>query len=306
MLLGQVEGFLEVVRHGNVSRAATALSITQPALTARLQGLEREVGQKLFVRARKGIQLTEAGRAFLPYAERAVASLRGGMELVSEMRSGGTGELVLAAAPAVSTYVLPTLLVRFAAQHPSVRLVVRTGHSEEVVEMVARGEVQLGIVRALRHPMVTTRPLYEDEVILVTDPRHPFAATGRVTLDQLTEARLILFDRASSYYDLTNAIFREAGVLPRAVMELDNIEAAKKMVELGLGVAVLPQTAIADELRQGVLRAVEIEGSPRIRRRIVMVRHRDAGPPQGVVATFIEGLREVPDLVPGARRPEQD
>ncbi|MBA2557666.1 MAG: LysR family transcriptional regulator, partial [Chloroflexi bacterium] len=270
MLLGQVEGFLEVVRHGNVSRAATALSITQPALTARLQGLEREVGQKLFVRARKGIQLTEAGRAFLPYAERAVASLRGGMELVSEMRSGGTGELVLAAAPAVSTYVLPTLLVRFAAQHPSVRLVVRTGHSEEVVEMVARGEVQLGIVRALRHPMVTTRPLYEDEVILVTDPRHPFAATGRVTLDQLTEARLILFDRASSYYDLTNAIFREAGVLPRAVMELDNIEAAKKMVELGLGVAVLPQTAIADELRQGVLRAVEIEGSPRIRRRIVM------------------------------------
>ena len=274
MQLAQVEGFLEVSRRGNLSRAAEALFITQPALTARLRTLESEIGSPLFRRGRRGMVLTDAGRAFLPYAERAIRALQDGASAIERLPL--TDELVLGAAPAISTYVLPQLLVRFEAAHPTVRLSVRTGHSEEILEMVVRGDVQVGLARELHHPSLETMALYEDELVLVVDPGHPLARNRRVTLERVRDARLILFDRTSSYYDLTNALFRPAGRLPRGVLELDHIDAAKQMVLAGLGIALLPTTAVAGELRDGSLRRLDVVGTPPIERRIVGVRRLDA------------------------------
>jgi DNA-binding transcriptional LysR family regulator len=273
MQLAQVEGFLEVARRQNLSRAAEALFITQPALTARLRALEAEVGRPLFRRGRRGMALTDAGRAFLPYAERAVRSLRDGASALERLPAAE--ELVLGAAPAISTYVLPRLLVRFEAAHPDVRLSVRTGHSEQILEMAVRGDIDVGLVRELHHPALETLFLYEDELVLVVEPRQPLARSHRVTLDRLRDARLILFDRTSSYYDLTNALFRPAGSLPRGVLELDHIDAAKQMVLAGLGIALLPTTAVAGELRDGTLRRLDLVGSPPLERRIVGVRRLD-------------------------------
>ena len=92
-------------------------------------------------------------------------------------------------------------------------------------------------------------------------PDHPFAAAGVVDVAEISHAQLILFDRTSSYYDITNALFRVAGVVPRGVTEVDNIEAAKRMVERGLGVALLPGTAVADALSGGSLREIGLAGT---------------------------------------------
>jgi DNA-binding transcriptional LysR family regulator len=299
MLFSQVEGFVETARRRNLSRAAEALHVTQPALTARLQALEAELGTTLFVRGRRGMELTDAGRAFLPYAERALAALDDGTSLLAEFGRGATGELVLGAAPAVSTYVLPPLLLRFTEAYPKVRLSVRTGHSEEILELALRREIDLGLVRALRHPEIESRPLYEDELVLVVDAGHQFADRGVIAVDEIADVRLILFDRTSSYYDLTNAFFREAGVAPSGVIELDNIDAAKQMVDQGLGIALLPHTAVAAELADGRLRHVTIAGAEPIRRRIVAIRRRDLGPPSGPVAGFLEVLAGVGTILPG-------
>jgi DNA-binding transcriptional LysR family regulator len=106
--------------------------------------------------------------------------------------------------------------------------------------------------------------------------------------------QLIMFDRTSSYYEITHAAFLSAGVTLRGLMELDNIEAAKKMVERGLGVALLPRTAITRELGAGALSRVELsDGSP-MRRSIVAMRRRDAGEPTGVVTAFLDLLAIVP------------
>jgi DNA-binding transcriptional LysR family regulator len=218
--------------------------------------------------------LTDAGRAFLPYAERALRALQEGTSAIERLPL--TDELVLGAAPAISTYVLPELLVRFEAEHPTVRLTVRTGHSEEILDMVVRGDVHIGLARELHHPELETMPLYEDELVLVVEPTHPLARHRRVTIDRVRDARLILFDRTSSYYDLTSALFRPAGRLPRGVLELDHIDAAKQMVLAGLGVALLPTTAVAGELRGGLLRRIELIGTPRIERRIAALRRLDA------------------------------
>jgi DNA-binding transcriptional LysR family regulator len=196
----------------------------------------------------------------------------------------------------VSTYVLPAVLKRFAATHPRVAISVKTGHSEEVLEMVLGDQADLGLVRALRHPEIESTLLYEDRLVLVVEPGHPFSATGRIDMDALGREQLVLFDRTSSFYELTSALFREAGVVPVGVMELDNIEAAKKMVQEGFGVALLPLTAITAELEVGSLREIEVVDAEPVRRQIVAIRRRDRGAPAGAVASFLGVL--------GAMRPE--
>jgi DNA-binding transcriptional LysR family regulator len=300
VLLAQIEGFVEIARQGNMGRAAQALSISQPALSARLQALEEELGANLFRRTHAGMVLTNAGRAFLPHADRAIEAIRSGGSLVRQLEHGVVGELALAVAPAVSAYVLPEILVRFTERHPDVRLLVRTGHSEEIVDLVARGEVELGIVRQLRDARVRSRPLYEDELLLVARPDHPFAIAGTVDVSEISGAQLILFDRTSSYYDVTNTLFRIAGVVPRGVTEVDNIEAAKRMVERGLGVALLPGTAIADSLSGGLLREIELAGTTPIRRQIVAVERPGQRPAWPFLETLWELLERIPELIPRA------
>jgi DNA-binding transcriptional LysR family regulator len=295
VLLAQIEAFVETARRGSVSRAADALFVTQPALTARLKTLERELGTPLFVRTGRGVRLSEAGRSFLPYAQRALGAVAEGRQLLAEVSRGGAGQLALGAAPAVGTYVLPAILQRFHAAYPNVQLSVRTGHSEEVLELVLREEVEVGLVRALRHAEIQSIPLYEDELVLVTTPEHRFAAQDEVVVEELGGEQLILFDRTSSYHDLTSSFFREAGVAPRGVMEVDNIDATKKMVRQGLGVALLPYTAVAEELSSGALATVPIADATPARRQIVAVRRRDAGKPSGYVAALLDTIADASD-----------
>jgi DNA-binding transcriptional LysR family regulator len=291
--LEQLDAFVEIHRRGSVSRAAEALFVTQPTLTARLKGLERELDAVLFIRSGRGMRLSEAGRAYLPYAERTLDAERAGRRLLAELARGESGHLALGAAPAVSTYVLPRILTRFRRTHPKVALAVRTGHSEEVLELVLREQVEIGLGRALRHPDVEAIPLYEDELVLVVDPGHRFAKAAAVGTEDISEVQLILFDRTSSYHRLTNEFFRGAGAVPRAVMELDNIDAAKKMVEQGLGVALLPHTAVAGELEAGTLMSVTLSDAPALRREIVIFRRRDAGTASGALEAFLNCLSDL-------------
>lgn len=268
-----------------MSRAARVLFITQPALSSRIQRLEENLGAKLFTRTPRGMRLTEAGEAFLPQAHRALDAIADGRRLVNAVEGGGAGRLSLGAAPALSTYVLPGILKRFAVSHPRVQVSVTTGHSEELLQLLLAEKIDLGLVRALRHPDIVSTPLYEDRLLLVVRPDHRFAASGRTRLEEIAREQLVRFDRTSSYTELTNALFRDAGVQPEGVMELDNIEAAKKMVQEGLGVALLPLTAVTGELEAGTLRGVEVEDAEPVRRRLVAIRRRDREP-SGAAASF--------------------
>jgi DNA-binding transcriptional LysR family regulator len=291
----QLEAFVEVVRRGSVTGAARTLYVTQPALTARLNALERDVGAPLLVRRRGGVRLTDAGRTFLPYAERALQAVADGRAVLTELRHGAAGYVSICASPIVSTYALPTILNRFSQTHPGVQVAVRTGHSEEMIALVKRDEVSVGLLRAFNDPDVEQFTLYEDELVLVVHAAHPCGNVVRLT--DLGDEHFVLFDRASSYHELTNAMFLEAGIAPRSVMELDNVDSAKKMIELGLGVAFLPQVAVVHEVRSGTLRIVELADRRPPRRPIVAVRRKDAGEPMGPTAAFLELLKELrPEL----------
>jgi len=288
--LVQIEGFLEVARRGSVSRAAEALFVTQPTLTARLHGLERELGAPLFVRTPHGMRLTDAGRAMVPFAERALRALVDGRDVLDQVRSASAGHLMVGAAPAVSTYILPALLEKFVADHPRVEVSVRTGHSEDIVDLVLSDEVQIGLGRAIRHPDLEMRQFHTEELVLVCAPGHPFAKRRSVVMEEVAAERMIMFDLTSSYYEITQAAFLAAGVKPRGLMELDSIEAAKKMVERGLGVALLPRSAVAREVETKTLRRVNMKDAPPMYQSIVAYRRLDSGPPEGIVGAFLELL----------------
>lgn len=287
MLLRQMECFLAVARLGNVSRAAEEMYLTQPTLTARLKALEEELGDQLFVRTSRGMRLTEAGKEFMPYAERCVASLEEGKQRLRELRDASGGRLSLGTSPGVGTYALPAILERFTAAHPRVSVSVRSGHSENVLEMVLKEEVHLGLARAVSHPEVESIQLYEDELVLVVDPQHRFTEKGSAELAEVGREQLILFDHASSYYELTQSLFKNAGIREFRAIELDNIEAAKRMVEHRLGVAFLPRTAVVRSVAAGHLSLIEVEDSPEIQRPIVALRQRDV-PLTGIVQAFLE------------------
>jgi DNA-binding transcriptional LysR family regulator len=287
VLYRQLECFLAVARLGNVSRAAEEMFLTQPTLTARLKALEEEVGDQLFVRTSRGMRLTEAGREFVPYAERCVGSFEEGRRHLAELREASGGRLVLGASPGVGTYALPGLLERFAAAYPKVSVSVRTGHSENILEMTLREEVQLGLTRAMRHPEIESLHLYEDELVLVVDPGHRFTKKGSANLAEIGEEQLIFFDHDSSYFEQTHALFRNAGIRELRTMEVDNIEAAKRMVEHRLGVAFLPRTAVVRSVSAGNLSLISVEENPAMSRSIVALKRRDV-PSSGPVAAFLE------------------
>ncbi len=300
LLLAQVDALVAVADTGSIGSAAERLFVTQPAVTARIQALEAVLGARLLVRGRSGSHLTDAGRAFLPYAQRARAALATGREQVAEIASGAAGRLAIGAAPAISTYVLPAVLHHFQESHPRVQLAVRAGHSEEVLQMVLREEIELGLMRPIRHADITSVLLYTDTLVLVVHRGHPFALAGTVNMGQLSTEHLILFDRTSSYHELTSALVRQAGIAPRGTIEVDNIDAAKRMVEQRLGIALLPRTSVQMEIGTGRLVPVVVADLPPISRQIVVARRRDAIEPSAPAAAFLAILEE---MRPGTDRP---
>jgi DNA-binding transcriptional LysR family regulator len=153
--------------------------------------------------------------------------------------------------------------------------------------MTLREEVQLGLTRAMRHPEIESLQLYEDELVLVVDPGHRFTKRGSADLAEIGEEQLIFFDHDSSYFEQTHALFRNAGIRELRTMEVDNIEAAKRMVEHRLGVAFLPRTAVVRSVAAGNLSLILVEENPAMSRSIVALKRRDV-PSTGPVAAFLE------------------
>lgn len=297
-MLGQLDVFVQVARTGSLRRAAEVLALTQPAATWRLHSLERELGTDLFVRSHSGMQLTDAGRAVLPYAEHALRAAQDVRQAADAFRTGQAGRLEVGSSPSVSTYLLPDVLKRFRAAHPRIDLAVRTGHSEEILRAVVDGDVQIGLVRDVHidHPEVAAATLYEDEIVLTAHPEHPFASRDAIGIDELGREGVILFDRASTFYEVTQSLFNAAGVQPRIIMELDSVEGAKMMVLHGLGVALLPLMAVGDAVADGSLVRVPIREAPRVFRHILSIRRVDR-PFSELQTAFLALFERAPALV---------
>jgi DNA-binding transcriptional LysR family regulator len=263
MELGQIEAFVEAQRRGSITRAAAALELTQPTLTARLRGLERELGAQLLVRGRRGVSMTPAGRRFLPRAQAALEAVRRGVAEMNAAREGRGGVLALGLATDLALYIAPVALARFARAHPDVEINVRSGRSHAVAEALRADEIEIALVSQLvALPELASRPLFEEPVPVVVGRAHAFAARGRVAIEDLARSGLVMRDPTAYLHAITTQYFAAAGTAPRILMELNNTEACKRVVLAGLGAALLPQMAIHEELKRGDLVTLRVDGHP--------------------------------------------
>lgn len=263
MELGQLAAFVEAQRRGSVTRAAAALELTQPTLTARLRGLERELGTQLLVRGRRGVSLTPAGRRFLPRAQAALEAVRRGVAETKAARDGRGGVLALGLATDLALYIAPVALARFARAHPDVEINVRSGRSHAIAEALRADEIEIALVSQLvALPELASRRLFDELVPVVVGRAHAFAARERVGIEDLARSGLVMRDPSAYLHAITTQYFAAAGTAPRILMELNNTEACKRVVVAGLGAALLPQMAIHEELKRGDLVALRIDGHP--------------------------------------------
>ncbi len=294
MEIPQLEAFLEAAERGSFRRAADALYLSQPSVSARVQALEDEVGVALFHRTARGVRLTDMGRTFLPFAQRSMETLQRGKEVLESVRQASAGILNMATARVIGTYVLPNILQEFRRLYPRTNLHIKVGGSSDVLQMVVDEEVQLGLARFMQHPDVDALHLYDEEAVLVVHPGHPFAKNGVASMFEMAQEPLILYDpgdRGSSYFQFINRVCRDAGVTPKIEMNLDSVEAAKNMVELGLGVSFLPRSAVRRELESDSLTLVSLaEVSPVLLPTYVLLRRGQEHSP--TVLAFLKLLRE--------------
>jgi LysR family transcriptional regulator, low CO2-responsive transcriptional regulator len=302
MDIDQLKTFVAVVTFGGFRRAAEVLFLSQPAVSARIKALEGSLAVKLFERGRDGLQLSTAGRAFRPHAEHLLQELAIAQQAVREAEGATGGVLRIAAALSICTYLLPHVLKAFRAEHPKVLITLQSGHSKQVLEIVLRGEAEIGLARSLYHPLVETVRLGDDPLLLVAEPQHRPAQGHGAQLAQVADWPLIFFDRGSSDWTLTHGLFRRAGLVPNVVLEVETIEAAKRMVERGLGVAFLPRLAVAADLKARRLVAIELYDSEPLGRSLDSI-HSKQRPQSAEAKAFLHTLRATVQTLVGGRRP---
>jgi len=304
----QLETFLAVATYGGFHRAAEALRISQPAVSARISTLEDSLGTRLFEREHGKFSLSLAGKALRPHAEQLLRQVAMARQAVHEMHPTAGGALPIAASLSICTYLLPEVLKKYQESHPNVVVSVRSGNSAQVLKMVLDGEVDLGLARSLNHPEVETIQLRDDPLILVGHPGHPSMARRKLRLEELESMPIISYDRGSSDWTLMNGLFRRDGLLPNIVLEVETIEACKRMVLRKLGLAFLPQIAVVDELRRGKLCPLEITNSEPLRRSLDVILPRRR-PLSRSAKELVAGLRAATEtavkIAPSRKKPHR-
>jgi DNA-binding transcriptional LysR family regulator len=257
--IDQVEAFVAIVRGRGVTRAAAALHLSQPAVSRRLDLLERELGAPLFERIRSGVILTEAGRAFLPHAEAMLASMRDGAEAVRALEGPERGAITVALVGTLASTALTAALRAFRERYPGVALRLRTALSREVSARVRRGDAVLGLRYGTdSDPDLVSRVVHDEPRVVVCSPHHRLARSRRVDPGALQGEAWIGFpprpDEPEEPYAISlRQSLAACGLGAAEVIPIDSLTAQKRMVEAGFGLAQLPASSVDEELRAGSL-----------------------------------------------------
>jgi DNA-binding transcriptional LysR family regulator len=263
MDITEIETFIAIAALGGFTRAAQQLGRTQPAISRRLGLLEQELGAPLFERIRGNVRLTEAGRVFLPHAEAALAALKDGRDAVRVLQTGIAGTVSLALVGTLADTHIVDVLRAFARRAKDVRLELRTASSAEVSTVVRRGEASLGLRYFNDNGADLISLAAGDEAMLVVAAAdHPLS--GRRVRDprRLAGERWIGFppfpaDRDSSGHVLARQLVR-AGLSAAEVVLIDSLTAQKRLAQAGFGLALVPASSVRDELRRGLLVALDV------------------------------------------------
>lgn len=248
MDIDQLGNFLILAQTGNMTKAASRVHISQPALSGQVKRLEQELGATLFHRQGRGLALTQAGETFRRCAADALAQLAAGREALGSLGTLTSGTIAIGGGATSTTCILPSIIGAFHAKHPGIRFNIREATSRTIVEAVLTGELDLGLVTlplpaTVAAARLTVEPWLVDELVLMVPPSHPLGRRQRFRWQDLHNQPLIAFESGSAVRQLLDRQLSDHGVQPSVVMELRAIGTITNMVAASIGLGFISRLA---------------------------------------------------------------
>jgi DNA-binding transcriptional LysR family regulator len=284
----QLITFAAVAEHLNISRAAVALHLSQPAVSGQLRQLQDEFGEPLYQREGRGVRLTPAGEQLASYAARLRDTWRQAHAYRDALRGLEQGTLRIGATTTPASYLLPYLIADFHRRYPEVALHTADGNTTDIVGALGSVDIALieGPVGADLPPDTAVHAWREDEIVAIMPRAHPLAGSARgtsVALAALGVEPLIVREAGSGVRQIVERAFARAGVPMRVALEIAGVEGVKEAVRAGMGIGFVSAMSMRHE--DGALRVFSLSPEPLTRRLSIVVPHASA--PSRVVQQFL-------------------
>ena len=272
MELSQLRTFREVAEALSFTRASQKLNMTQSAVSHQIKALERELGEPLFIRGKRGVKLSDAGKLALEYAERIIEEADALRERIQGNDTEPRGRVRAAAATQAFVHLFASLFESFMREHEGIELSFRTTVStEQTVADILDGTADVGFASLpVYSPALQVTELFEDELALVVGARHRLAASQEVDVSDLRRERFILFEQGASIRRATDAFYKRVDLSPALALESNDTYFIKLMVEHGLGVSLMPSWAVREEAEARRLALLRVKGH-RLARSVAMI-----------------------------------
>lgn len=270
----QLRAFATLARTSSFTAAGRELFLSQSAISHSMRALEEDVGCRLFDRVGKKVSLTLAGEQLLEYAEKILAEMHQAREALGRLGKWGRGRLRVAASTTFCTYILPTVLREFRKNYDQYAITIVPADTAQMLNLVHAGQVDLAMTLEPKpEEKLVFDPLFEDDLVFVLSPQHPWAEAGVVDRRDMPRQNYILYHRNSYTFRLVDEYFRRERLVLNTFIELGSMEAIKELVKLNLGISILAPWIARDELQSGALAALPL-GRRRLRRQWGLVRWR--------------------------------
>jgi DNA-binding transcriptional LysR family regulator len=266
MNLRQLEIVKAIVDTGSFTRAGQELHVSQSAVSRQILLLEQELQESVFLRIGKRIKITPSGEAVLALAHRVFEDLKETRASITEKQRSLSGTIRLSGGMTVCLYVFPELIKEYRRIHPAMEVRVSTGSTSRLLRKLRAGSEDLGLLTLpVDGPGLVSAPVFQEELLLVTEPTHPLARRTRVQSSDLTRLPFVLFESGSNTRRVIDEFFIRERIQPRVVTETENVEILKALVRIGLGVAIVPYQSVSREVQTSQLACARIAGPPLIR-----------------------------------------
>lgn len=256
-----LSAFVEVAESGSFTQAAATLHLSQPAISKRITALEEQIGQPLFDRVGRRINLTDAGRTLLPYARKVLQDIEDGRRALAQLHDEIGGRLSIGTSHHIGLHRLPPVLGAYTQRYPHVDLDIHFMDSEVACEAVVAGKLELGIVTLPTElpAQLQQRIVWHDPLVVVAGAQHALALRDDVRLRELADHPAVLPDAATYTHRIITAELRAQGVAPRVRLATNYLETLKMLASIGLGWSVLPESMLDDSLRRVHVRGLQLQ-----------------------------------------------
>jgi len=261
MQIESLKVFCDLTETESFTKAAQINSVTQSAVSQTISSLERQFKSLLIERSKKNFRLTAEGEVLYDYSKQILATYDALHSKLQEIQDIISGNIRVATIYSIGLHVLPPYLKKFLKSFPTVNVHVEYRRPDQVYEDVLGNVVDLGLVAfPARDAKLEIVPLRKDPLVLICHPQHPFAKLKSTKIKALSGQKFVSFEKDIPTRKALDKMFKDHGVTVNHVMEFDNIETVKRAVEIDSGMAIVPLETIRQEVANGSLAAVQIEG----------------------------------------------